>query len=113
MKEDGQVNSWTKVPIMGLDLRPLVSPLCFIGENDVVFLTEEDMGCLNVWNLKEGTTKDIIVTATKKLPIRLLGYRVKSFDGELDEISKGITFVESLVSPIQYEFASLIRERLC
>ncbi|KAI3469406.1 hypothetical protein Pfo_026069 [Paulownia fortunei] len=79
MKEYGLADSWTKFSIDADYEWDILKPLCFIGDEEVVFITEGES--LVVYNLKEGTLRDMVV------------------DGVPAMFIDGGTFVESLVSP--------------
>lgn len=80
MKEYGLVDSWAKFSINGDRGRDVVKPLCYVGDGEVVFLTDEDS--LVVYDPISGTIRDMIVDAVPA------------------EFLDGGTFVESLVSPV-------------
>lgn len=80
MKEYGLVDSWTKFSINGDSELDVVKPLCYVGDGEVVFLTEEES--LVIYDPKSGTCTDMIV------------------DGVPAKFLDGGTFVESLVSPV-------------
>ncbi|PIN18018.1 hypothetical protein CDL12_09316 [Handroanthus impetiginosus] len=78
MEEYGVQDSWTKFSIDDYVL-DISEPLCFIGDEEVVFATEE--GCLTVYNVKEETLRYMVV------------------DGAPAKFVDGGAFVGSLVSP--------------
>ncbi|KZV24388.1 F-box/kelch-repeat protein [Dorcoceras hygrometricum] len=80
MKEYGLADSWTKFSINGDSGVDVVKPLCYVGDGEVVFLTEEES--LVVYDPISETFRDMIV------------------DGVPANILDGGTFVESLVSPV-------------
>ncbi|PIN18020.1 hypothetical protein CDL12_09318 [Handroanthus impetiginosus] len=79
MEEYGVKDSCTKFSIEVDDDLGISRPLCFIGEEEVVFVTEGDR--LVVYNLKEGTLRVMVV------------------DGASAKFVDGGAFVGSLVSP--------------
>ncbi|XP_075488578.1 F-box/kelch-repeat protein At3g06240-like [Primulina tabacum] len=80
MKEYGLVDSWTKFSIKSDRGRDVVKPLCYVGDGEVVFLTEEES--FVVYDPKSGTFRDMVA------------------DGVPAKFLDGGTFVESLVSPV-------------
>ncbi|KAH6804419.1 hypothetical protein C2S51_032666 [Perilla frutescens var. frutescens] len=80
MKEYGVPDSWTKYSIDADVEFGLIKPLCFVGDEEVVLLTEEKS--LSVYNLKWKAWTDMVV------------------DG-VPTVLDGGTFVESLVSPAE------------
>ncbi|KAL8051519.1 hypothetical protein ABFX02_06G152000 [Erythranthe guttata] len=79
MKEYGLADSWTKCTIdCGYDYG-ILNPLCYIGDEEVVWMTDE--GSLAICNPKDETFRDMIV------------------DGVPAMVNDGCVFVESLVSP--------------
>ncbi|KAL3626505.1 hypothetical protein CASFOL_030054 [Castilleja foliolosa] len=83
MKEYGMADSWTKltVPKTVYDpcLRAPLKPLCFIRDEEEVVLVKNEQ--LVVHNVKEGTSRDLVV------------------DGIARTVLDGLAFVDSLVSP--------------
>ncbi|KAK6161181.1 hypothetical protein DH2020_004562 [Rehmannia glutinosa] len=79
MKEYGLAESWTKFSICADYEYDMLKPLCFIGDEEVVLVTEGET--LVVYNQKEGNLKDLVV------------------DGVPAMFVDGGIFVESLVSP--------------
>lgn len=79
MKEYGVGDSWTKLSIDADCDWDIVKPLCFIGDEEIVLLTEGET--LIVYNLKEKILRDMLV------------------DGVPATCIDGGVFVESLVSP--------------
>ncbi|KMT17808.1 hypothetical protein BVRB_2g033470 [Beta vulgaris subsp. vulgaris] len=82
MKEYDVEESWTKVTI----INPAESefrPLCMLGKEQLVMMKDEETIAekLVMYNMKEGTFKDIVV------------------HGISDQFSIGGTFIESLLSP--------------
>ncbi|PIN18016.1 hypothetical protein CDL12_09314 [Handroanthus impetiginosus] len=59
MEEYGVKDSWRKFSIGVDDDLGISKPLCFIGEEEVVFVTKKDG--LIVYNVKEGTLRDMVV----------------------------------------------------
>ncbi|KAG8369904.1 hypothetical protein BUALT_Bualt14G0061900 [Buddleja alternifolia] len=76
----GLGESWSKISIERDYEWYIVKVLCFIGDEEVVFATEEES--LVVHNMKDGSFRDMIV------------------DGAPAMIIHGCTFVESLVCPV-------------
>ncbi|KAK4425840.1 F-box/kelch-repeat protein [Sesamum alatum] len=79
MKEYGLKESWTKFSINGDYEWDIVKPLCLIGDEEVVLVTEGET--LVVYNRTSGTLRDMVV------------------DGGPASAIDGGTFLESLVSP--------------
>ncbi|KAL0414714.1 UNVERIFIED_CONTAM: F-box/kelch-repeat protein [Sesamum radiatum] len=79
MKEYGLVDSWTKFSIHGDHEWDVVKPLCLIGDEEVVLVTEGET--LVVYNRTVGTLRDMVVDGAPAMAI------------------DGGTFMESLVSP--------------
>ncbi|KAK6161133.1 hypothetical protein DH2020_004514 [Rehmannia glutinosa] len=79
MKEYGLAESWTKFSICADYEYDMLKPLCFIGDEEVVLVTEGET--LVVYNQKEGNLKDLVVHGVPAMFV----------DGGI--------FVESLVSP--------------
>lgn len=77
MNEYGVQESWTKFTINYPEARQ-VWPLCLLGQEEVVVVTEKK---LVVYNLKEGTAKNIVVR------------------GIVEGFNVDVSFLESLVSP--------------
>lgn len=79
MKEYGVGESWTKFRIDAISEFDIVKPMCFVGDEEVVLLTEGES--LVVYNVKEKTLGDMVV------------------DGVPAMFIDGGTFIGSLVSP--------------
>lgn len=77
MKEYGVGGSWTKFSIEGEHEFDIVKPLSFVGDEEVVFLTEEES--LVVYNVKANSFREMAV------------------DGARASFVDGCPFVESLV----------------
>ncbi|KAG8369906.1 hypothetical protein BUALT_Bualt14G0062100 [Buddleja alternifolia] len=80
MKEYGLRESWSKISVERDYEWDIVKALCFIGDEEVVLVTEQES--LVVHNMKDGSLKDMIV------------------DGAPATVIDGGTFVESLVCPV-------------